>query len=65
MIPAQRTKETDDTDALIALAQQSFTNAAEAADAENDRMGVPTHGATNGKLTIRHPPQKVESLDPE
>ena len=47
----------DDADALIALAQESFTAAAKAAVAENDQLGIPTHGAERGKLVVRHPPK--------
>lgn len=45
----------DDGDALIELAQRSFTTAARAAVAENDRLGIPTHGAVKGKLVVRKP----------
>ena len=45
----------DDAEALIALAQRSFTRAARAEVAENDRLGVVTHGAVNGELIVRHP----------
>jgi hypothetical protein len=47
----------DDAEALIALAQRSFTRAAKAEVAENDRLGIPTHGSVNGKLVVRHPPK--------
>jgi hypothetical protein len=47
----------DDADALISLAQRSFSRAAKAEVAENDRVGIPTHGAVNGKLVVRHPPK--------
>jgi hypothetical protein len=45
----------DDADALIALAQRSFARAAKEEVAENDRLGIPTHGAVKGKLVIRRP----------
>ena len=45
----------DDADALITLAQRSFIRAAKAEVAENDRLGIPTHGAVNGKLVVRRP----------
>jgi len=45
----------DDADALIALAQRSFTKAARTAVAENDRLGIPTHGSVGGKLVVRQP----------
>lgn len=49
----------EDADALIALAQQSFTKAAKAAVAENDRLGIPTHGSVGGRLVVRHPHKAV------
>jgi hypothetical protein len=45
----------DDADALIALAQRSFARAAQAEVAENERRGIPTHGAVKGKLVVRRP----------
>ena len=45
----------DDPDALIALAQRSFARAAKAEVAENDRLGIPTHGTVDGKLVVRRP----------
>jgi hypothetical protein len=45
----------DDADGLIALAQKSFTRAANAEVAENNRLGLPTHGAVRGKLLVRSP----------
>jgi hypothetical protein len=45
----------DDADALIALAQRSFARAAKEEVAENDRLGIPTHGAVKGKLVVRRP----------
>jgi hypothetical protein len=45
----------DDADALIALAQRSFARAAQAEVAENERLGIPTHGAVKGKLVVRRP----------
>lgn len=50
----------DDADALIALARRSFTRAAKAEVGENDRLGVPTHGAVNGKLIVR-PPSRAKT----
>jgi hypothetical protein len=52
----------NDADELIALAQHSFTKAAQAAVSENDRLGIPTHGSVGGKLIVRQPP-KVTILD--
>ena len=45
----------DDADALIAFAQQSFDKAAKAQVAENDHLGIATHGAVDGKLVERRP----------
>jgi hypothetical protein len=45
----------DDADALIAQAQRSFDRAAKAQVAENDRLGIATHGAVDGKLVERRP----------
>ena len=45
----------DDPDALMELVQRSFTEAARAAVAENDRLGIPTHGSIGGKLLVRQP----------
>jgi hypothetical protein len=36
--------------------------AAKAAVAENDRLGIPTHGLFNGKLVVRQSP-KAATLD--
>lgn len=47
----------DDADALIALAQTSFDEAAKEAVAENDALGIPTHGAVGGDLVVRLPPK--------
>lgn len=40
---------------LIALAQSSFSRAAEQAIRENDAYGITTHGAVKGKLEVRQP----------
>jgi len=45
----------DDGDALIALATASFKKAAKAAVAENDRLGITTHGSVDGKIVERKP----------
>ena len=45
----------DDSDALLALAVTSFSKAAQAEVAKNDRLGIPTHGAVGGRLVIRRP----------
>ncbi len=44
----------DDGDALIGLAVASFQQAAKAAVAENDRLGIPTHGSVDGNLFEIH-----------
>ncbi|MBF0562014.1 MAG: hypothetical protein HQL37_08330 [Alphaproteobacteria bacterium] len=49
----------DDADALIALAQRSFTKAAKRAVAENDALGIPTSGSVNGQIVFRVPPTKA------
>jgi hypothetical protein len=36
-------------------AERAFKKAAAAAVAENDRLGITTHGAVNGKLVERKP----------
>ncbi len=46
----------DDADALIAIAQNSFTKTAKNAVDENDQLGIPTHGSINGKLEVHHSP---------
>ena len=46
----------DDVDALAALAQSSFHAAKRKAIAENDRLGVASYGAVDGKITVRQPP---------
>lgn len=43
----------DDFDTVVAHAQRSFDQAAKAAVAENDRLGIPTHSARGGKLVVR------------
>ncbi len=48
----------DDVEALIALAQKSFTKAAKKSVAENDALGIPTHGSVDGRLVVRMPPPK-------
>jgi hypothetical protein len=53
--PADNDSVFDDADALIALAQKSFSRAAKAEVAENDRRGIATHGAVGGKLKVRQP----------
>lgn len=48
----------DDVGTLIALAQSSFSRAAEQAVRENDAYEIETHGAVRGKLVIRQPGNK-------
>jgi hypothetical protein len=43
----------DDADALIELAQKSFAKAAKKAVAENDWLGIPTHGSVGDKDAIK------------
>jgi hypothetical protein len=45
----------DDFEALTALVQKSFNEAAKIAVAENDRLGLPTHGSIDGRLVVRQP----------
>ena len=45
-------------DALTALVQKSFDEAAAIAGAENDSLGIPTHGSIGGKLVVRQPKPK-------
>jgi len=47
----------DDADALIAIAQKSFTKTAKKAVDENDRLGIPTHGSIGDKLVVHHSPK--------
>jgi hypothetical protein len=46
----------DDGEALVALATVSFKKAAKAAVAENERLGITTHGSVDGKIVERKPP---------
>jgi len=57
-VPARKI-EFDDAESVIAQAQLAFHEAAKAAVAENDRLGIVTHGAIGGKLVERHPPRVV------
>jgi len=62
--PAVRNNKSifDDEDALIATAQSSFSKAAKRAVAENDRLGIPTHGSIGSELVVRQPHQ-VRTID--
>ncbi len=52
-----------DDEAFVAVAAlRAFTKAAKAAVAENDRLGIITHGAVNGKLVERKPPADLKPL---
>lgn len=53
----------DDADAVIALAQTCFDAAAKAEVRKNDRLGIPTHGAVDGKLVVRLPPKAVPRVE--
>lgn len=61
-LPAKKV-EFDDAVSIIAAAQLAFQEAAKAAVAENDRLGIVTHGAIKGKLVERHPPRVVASVE--
>jgi hypothetical protein len=43
----------NDFEALTTLVQKSLRKAAKATVAENDRLGIPTHGSFGGKLVVR------------
>jgi hypothetical protein len=45
----------DEGRALIEAAKTAFLRAAKEAVAENDRLGIVTHGGRDGKLTERRP----------
>jgi hypothetical protein len=47
--------------ALIEAAKTAFSRAAKAAVAENDRLGIVTHGGKDGKLTERRPKPVLKS----
>ncbi|QWR76817.1 hypothetical protein [Candidatus Magnetomonas plexicatena] len=47
----------DNADALIELAQKSFSEAARKAAAKHDALGIPTHYAIGGKLEVYTPPR--------
>ncbi|MBF0565499.1 MAG: hypothetical protein HQK89_09675 [Nitrospirae bacterium] len=54
----------DDAEALIELAQKSFTKAAKKAIAENDALGIPSPGSVDGKIVFRMPPPKKATQTP-
>lgn len=43
----------DEADALIALAQEAFDDAARSAIAENERLGQPNYGGVQGRVVVR------------
>jgi hypothetical protein len=45
--------EFDDDEFVCQAAEMAFKKAAKAAVAENDRLGITTHGAVGGKLVER------------
>lgn len=45
----------DDGEALVTLATASFKKAAKAAVAENDLLGITTHGSVDGRIVERKP----------
>lgn len=49
---------TADFAALRVQADRAFKKAAKAAVAENDALGIATHGAVRGKLTVRAPARR-------
>ena len=60
--PADPDAVFDDFDKLLDIAQRSFAQAKVKAIDENDRLGVPNHGARDGKIII-HPPRKPSGHD--
>ena len=54
-------RELDEGRALIAAAKAAFLRAAKEAVAENDRLGIITHGGKNGKLPERRPKPVMKS----
>jgi len=45
----------DDAEALIRSATAAFKKAAKSAVAENDRLGIVTHGSVDGNIVERKP----------
>ncbi len=54
----------DDGDALLEIATKAFERAAKRAVAENDRLGIPTHGTRHGKLVVRKPKKAAATSEP-
>lgn len=48
-----------DEEAFFQGIADDMTEAAQAAIAENDRLGIPSVGTRNGKRVVRQPPKKV------
>jgi hypothetical protein len=46
---------------LTAIATRAFAKAKDAAIRENDRLGVPSYGSTDGKIVVRQSPADQES----
>lgn len=53
--PAKDSAPTDSFAAIGQQADRAFKKAAKAAVAENDALGIATHGAKRGKLIVRAP----------
>jgi len=51
-------------DAVEALALAAFTRAKKAAIERNDRAGVPSYGAENGRIVVRQPAAAKASAEP-
>jgi hypothetical protein len=45
-------------DRVLEIAIRAFARAAQQAIAENDRLGIPSYGGKDGKIVLRHPPQR-------
>ena len=54
----------DDPEGLVALAVRSFAAAKDEAIEENDRLGIPSYGAVNGKIVVRSPSAAKKSSGP-
>jgi hypothetical protein len=52
----------DDFEAMTALVQKSFANAAKKAVEENDALGIPTPYSKNGKIFYRQPQKATNKL---
>jgi len=54
----------DDASLVRRAAETAFKKAAKAAVAENDRLGILTHGAVDGKLVERLPQPRLVTQKP-